>query len=145
MAFLLGSMKAGYRIANPRVDILTKHISILLSAGALLATISAASAQTTGDWVLGNYRGAGYWFAGVIEKVQGDTITVRYDDNERETVNISKVRPYDWKIGTKVECNFKGAGDWYKGKITSLAGEKVGIAYDDGDKETTKTGLCRSK
>lgn len=138
-------MKAGYRIANPRVDILTKHISILLSAGALLATISAASAQTTGDWVLGNYRGAGYWFAGVIEKVQGDTITVRYDDNERETVNISKVRPYDWKIGTKVECNFKGAGDWYKGKITSLAGEKVGIAYDDGDKETTKTGLCRSK
>lgn len=145
MAFLLGSMGAGYRIANPRVDILTKHISILLSAGALLATISAASAQTTGDWVLGNYRGAGYWFAGVIEKVQGDTITVRYDDNERETVNISKVRPYDWKIGTKVECNFKGAGDWYKGKITSLAGEKVGIAYDDGDKETTKTGLCRSK
>ncbi|WP_246591562.1 tudor domain-containing protein [Aminobacter anthyllidis] len=111
----------------------------------MLATAGMASAQTTGDWVLGNYKGSGYWFAGVIEKVQGDTITVRYDDNERETTNLSKVRPYDWMIGTKVECNFKGAGEWYKGTITSLAGEKVTIAYDDGDKETTKTGRCRTK
>lgn len=123
-----------------------KHISVLLAAGAIFATtLGTASAQTTGDWVLGNYKGSGYWFAGVIEKVQGDKITVRYDDNERETTSLSKVRPYDWKIGTKVECNFKGAGEWYKGTIASLAGEKVGIAYDDGDKETTKTGRCRTK
>ncbi|AWC22067.1 MULTISPECIES: tudor domain-containing protein [Aminobacter] len=122
-----------------------RYVSVLLAAGAILATIGTAGAQTAGDWVLGNYKGSGYWFAGVIEKVQGDTITVRYDDNERETTSLSKVRPYDWMIGTKVECNFKGAGEWYKGTITSLAGEKVGIAYDDGDKETTKTGRCRTK
>ncbi|GAA2857338.1 ribosome maturation factor RimP [Aminobacter niigataensis] len=122
-----------------------RYVSVLLAAGAILATVGTADAQTAGDWVLGNYKGSGYWFAGVIEKVQGDTITVRYDDNERETTNLSKVRPYDWMIGTKVECNFKGAGEWYKGTITSLAGEKVGIAYDDGDKETTKTGRCRTK
>lgn len=122
-----------------------RYVSVLLAAGAILATVGTASAQTAGDWVLGNYKGSGYWFAGVIEKVQGDTITVRYDDNERETTSLSKVRPYDWMIGTKVECNFKGAGEWYKGTITSLAGEKVGIAYDDGDKETTKTGRCRTK
>lgn len=122
-----------------------RYVSVLLAAGAILATVGTAGAQTAGDWVLGNYKGSGYWFAGVIEKVQGDTITVRYDDNERETTNLSKVRPYDWMIGTKVECNFKGAGEWYKGTITSLAGEKVGIAYDDGDKETTKTGRCRTK
>lgn len=122
-----------------------KRISILLSAGAILATVGSANALTAGDWVLGNYKGSGYWFAGVIEKVQRDNITIRYDDNERETTNVSRVRPYDWKIGTRVECNFKGAGDWYAGKIASLAGEKIGIAYDDGDKETTKTGLCRSR
>ncbi|WP_406872762.1 tudor domain-containing protein [Aminobacter sp. P9b] len=122
-----------------------RYVSVLLAAGAILATVGTAGAQTAGDWVLGNYKGSGYWFAGVIEKVQGDTITVRYDDNERETTSLSKVRPYDWMIGTKVECNFKGAGEWYKGTITSLAGEKVGIAYDDGDKETTKTGRCRTK
>ncbi len=119
--------------------------SMLLAAGVLLSTAYGAGAQTVGDWVLGNYKNAGYWFPGVIEKLQGDKITVRYDDGDRESVSISAVRPYDWKIGTKVECNYKGAGDWYRGTILSLAGEKIGIAYDDGDKETTKTGRCRTK
>lgn len=119
--------------------------SMLLAAGVLLSTAYGAGAQTVGDWVLGNYKNAGYWFPGVIEKLQGDKITVRYDDGDRESVSISAVRPYDWKIGTKVECNYKGAGDWYRGMISSLAGEKIGIAYDDGDKETTKTGRCRTK
>lgn len=122
-----------------------KSTSILLAAGMVLAGIGGASAQTAGDWVLGNYKNAGYWFPGVIEKLQGGNITVRYDDGDRETVKLSAVRPYDWRIGTRVECNFKGQGSWYAGKIASLAGEKIGIAYDDGDKETTKTGRCRSK
>lgn len=122
-----------------------RNKSILLAAGILGFTLGGASAQTAGDWVLGNYKNAGYWFPGVIDKIQGDTITVRYDDGDREVVNIKKVRPYDWAIGKKVECNYQGKGDWYAGKISSLAGEKIGIAYDDGDKETTKTGRCRSK
>jgi hypothetical protein len=122
-----------------------KSTSILLAATVFLATIGGASAQTAGDWVLGNYKNAGYWFPGVIEKLQGDNITVRYDDGDRETVKIKAVRPYNWTIGTKVECNYKGAGSWYAGTISSLAGEKIGIAYDDGDKETTKTGRCRTK
>lgn len=106
---------------------------------------SSVSAQTKGDWVLGNYKGAGYWFPGVIDSVSGGQVTIRYDDGDRETVAINKVRPYDWMIGTRVECNYKGAGQWYAGKISSLAGEKIGIAYDDGDKETTKTGRCRTQ
>lgn len=106
---------------------------------------SVASAQTKGDWVLGNYKGAGYWFPGVIDSASGEKVTIRYDDGDKETVSLSEVRPYNWVIGMKVECNYKGAGDWYAGKITSLGGEKIGIAYDDGDKETTRTGRCRSR
>jgi len=124
---------------------LIKVSSILLAAGVLISTIGGASAQTAGDWVLGNYKNAGYWFPGIIEKLKDGKVTVRYDDGDRETVLVDKVRPYNWAIGTKVECNYKGAGQWYAGKISSLAGEKIGIAYDDGDKETTKTGRCRSK
>ncbi|CAK02999.1 hypothetical protein pRL110057 (plasmid) [Rhizobium johnstonii 3841] len=75
----------------------------------------------------------------------GRSRSIRYDDGDKETVSLSDVRPYDWVIGMKVECNYKGAGDWYAGKITSLGGEKIGIAYDDGDKETTRTGRCRSR
>jgi Agenet domain len=116
-----------------------------LAAAMMLGTAACASAQTVGDWVLGNYGNGGYWYPGVIEKLQGGKITIRYDDGDREAVAITAVRPYDWAIGRKVECNFKNAGTWYPGKIASLAGERIGIAYDDGDKETTKTGRCRSK
>lgn len=122
-----------------------KITSILLATGVLASTIAGANAQTAGDWVLGNYKNAGYWFPGVIETLKDGKITIRYDDGDKETVSVNKVRPYNWAIGTKVECNYKGAGKWYGGKISSLAGEKIGIAYDDGDKETTKTGRCRSQ
>lgn len=120
-------------------------IRILLAASILAGGVASADAQTVGDWVLGNYKGAGYWFPGVVEKAAGGKITVRYDDGERETLGTKAVRPYDWMIGMKVECNYKGAGDWYPGKITALAGEKIGIAYDDGDKESTRTGRCRTQ
>ena len=114
-------------------------------AFAMLALGSVpASAQTVGDWVLANYRGAGYWYPGVVEKIGGGSVSVRYDDGERETVSRGAVRPYDWMIGMSVECNFKGQGEWYPGTISSLAGEQIGIAYDDGDTEKTKTGRCRS-
>ncbi|OBZ92027.1 hypothetical protein ADU59_28985 [Pararhizobium polonicum] len=116
-----------------------------MTAGIIALSGAAANAQTAGDWVLGNYKGAGYWFPGIAEKVQGGKVTIRYDDGDRETVGLNAVRPYDWMIGTKVECNYKNAGNWYAGTIASLAGEKIGIAYDDGDKETTKTGRCRTR
>ncbi|MEB2845534.1 hypothetical protein GAO09_22650 [Rhizobiales bacterium RZME27] len=115
-----------------------------LAAAFLVAGAFTASAQTTGDWVLGNYKGAGYWFPGIIDKIADGKVTIRYDDGDKETVAMGNVRPYNWAIGTKVECNFKGKGDWYSGTISSLAGEKIGINYDDGDKETTRTGRCRS-
>lgn len=60
-------------------------------------------------------------------------------------MSLSNVRPYAWAIGTRVECNFQGGGKWFPGVIASLAGESLGVNYDDGDKEKTKTGRCRSK
>ena len=121
-----------------------RNAFILLAAIIALGS-SSAYAQTVGDWVLGNYQKSGYWFAGIAESINGGKVTIRYDDGERETVSLRDVRPYDWMIGSRVECNFKMAGEWYPGTIASLAGEKVGINYDDGDKETTTTGLCRSR
>ncbi len=121
-----------------------KFRSALIATAMMSLCAGAAHAQTAGDWVLGNYKNAGYWFPGILEKVGDGKVTIRYDDGERETVSNSNVRPYDWAIGKKVECNYKNQGSWYAGTITSLAGERIGIAYDDGDKETTKTGRCRS-
>jgi hypothetical protein len=133
-----------FREAPSQGNHVYKFASIVLAAVLGLAASGGVSAQTQGDWVLGDYKGSGYWFPGIAEKIEGGKITIVYDDGERETVNKSNIRPYDWMIGMKVQCNFKGQGDWYDGTIASLAGENIGIAYDDGDKETTKTGRCRS-
>ena len=122
-----------------------KFTSTILAAAILAAASVGAFAQTQGDWVLGNYKGAGYWYPGIAEKIQGGRVTIVYDDGDRDTVNVSKVRPYDWMIGMQVECNWKGGGVWYPGTIASLAGEKIGITYDDGDKENTATGRCRTQ
>jgi hypothetical protein len=116
-----------------------------LIAMSLVAGVSSAQAQSKGDWVLAQYKGGNYWYPGVIQAVAGGNITVAYDDGDRETLSVSAVRPYTWAIGGRVECNFKGAGKWYPGKIASLGGETIGINYDDGDRETTKTGRCRSQ
>jgi len=112
--------------------------------GFLAAGIGGAQAQTAGDWVLAKWKNGAHWFPGVIQSVSGDKLVIAYDDGDRETLYVSSVRPYDWKIGSKVECNFKNAGKWYPGRITALSGASVSIAYDDGDKENTKTGRCRS-
>ena len=124
---------------------MTKNRAILLAAATMALGGGSAAAQTPGDWVLGNYQRSGYWFPGVVESTREGAVTIRYDDGDREIVGLQDVRPYNWMIGTRVECNYKGAGRWYSGTIASLAGERIGIAYDDGDKEMTRTGRCRSK
>lgn len=115
-----------------------------ISAGFLAAGITGAAAQTTGDWVLARWKGGAHWYPGVVQSVSSGRVLVAYDDGDRETIDLDKVRPYNWVIGGKVECNFKNSGSWYPGVISSLGGEKISISYDDGDKETTKTGRCRS-
>jgi hypothetical protein len=145
---------SSYRLTCPGVksdagivgrNILFRNISIRLVVAAIAMGCGSAGAQTAGDWVLGNYRNAGYWFPGIAEKVQDGKVTIRYDDGDRETVQLKNVRPYNWAIGMKVECNYKNAGEWYPGTIASLGGDRIGINYDDGDKEKTRTGRCRSR
>lgn len=119
--------------------------ALAFAGAAWLLAAGTACAQTPGDWVLARYRGGPYWFPGVLQSVSGGIAAVNYDDGDRETMPLALVRPYNWTIGTKVECNFRGAGKWYSGVIASLAGSDIGINYDDGDRERTKTGRCRSR
>ena len=116
--------------------------AILLIA---LCAIPSAHAQTPGDWALARYKGGPDYYPGIVQSVSGNSITIAYDDGDRETMAIALTRPYDWRIGTRVECNFKGAGRWYPGVIASLSGPDIGISYDDGDKERTKTRRCPSR
>jgi len=118
-----------------------------LLATLVLLVATGASAQQRGDWVLARWKGDQYWFPGVVESRAGENITIAYDDGTRETLPVKLVRPYDWSVGSRVACQWKGGTDWYAGKITAMSsdGVTIDVAYDDGDREQTRTGACRSQ
>jgi hypothetical protein len=113
----------------------------------LLVLSGNVYAQQRGDWVLARWQSGPYWFPGVIEKVSGQRMTILYDDGTRETLPLNLVRPYDWRRGTRVDCLWAGGSDWYPGRIDKIHSDGVtlDIAYDDGGRERTRTGACRSK
>ena len=115
--------------------------------GILLAIPATAFAQNPGDWVLGNWKGGGYWFPGVVQSRDGNKVTIVYDDGTRESTSLKRVRAYSWKRGTRIECRWSGGTAWYGGQITSISedGTKLDIKYDDGVKERISTGGCRSE
>jgi hypothetical protein len=49
----------------------------------------------------------------------------------------------DYSIGDSVECNWKGRGKFYSGRIMSKEGARLFIHYNDGDKEHTTSSMCR--
>ena len=111
----------------------------------LLSLSTPSIAYDRGDWVLGKYKNGPFWYPGVVESDRGKGVTVTYDDGDRETLSASLVKDYDWQVGSVVECRWKSGDKWYRGRITALSGDRLSIAYDDGDREKTKTGLCRSR
>lgn len=119
--------------------------SMLLGVVMLLASGLPSLAQQPGAWVLMQYRGGPYWFPGVVTAVGRGVVTVRYDDGEVETRPANQVKPYDWRVGSPVECNWNNSGKWYSGRIAAANGGRLQINYDDGDRETTTTGRCRSR
>ncbi len=48
-----------------------------------------------------------------------------------------------FSVGSRVSCNWKSGGIYYKGKITRKSGNSIHVAYDDGDKENTVVSKCR--
>ncbi|HVQ10048.1 MAG TPA: agenet domain-containing protein [Allosphingosinicella sp.] len=116
-------------------------------AVALAMTIGAgATAQTQGDWVLGQWRGGSDWYPGVVTARTGNQVTIRYDDGTSETRPVNQVRPYNWRVGSRVVCRFTD-GSWYDATITGMAadGLTISVRYADGDTQTTNTGRCRSE
>jgi hypothetical protein len=118
-----------------------------LFCGILLSLAMSASALAfeAGDWVLGRWDNGEYWYPGVVQSSTRGSVVILYDDGDRATEPASRVKPYDWRVGTPVECDWEGRGEWYSGVIARLDGSNLRINYDDGDTEQTTTGRCRSE
>lgn len=115
-------------------------------AAILLVTASSvAAAQQPGDWVLSRWRGSTQYFPGVIQSRHGDVVNVRFDDGTISPIPVAQVRPYNWRVGTAVECRWTD-GRWYAAIITAMGEDAVtlDVTYEDGERQRTTTGNCRS-
>ena len=118
----------------------------ICAALASLTVSTAATAQQPGTWVLGQWQGGSNWYPGVVTARAGNQVTIRYDDGTSETRPANQVRPYDWRVGSRVVCRYTD-GNWYDAVITGMApdGLTISVRYADGDTQITNTGRCRSE
>lgn len=100
-----------------------------------------------GDWVLARWKDGPYWFPGVVQQHRAGNVTVHYDDGTIETLPESRVKRYDWAVGSRIQCVWASDGGWYAASITNMGndGTTLMIRYEDGTVERTKTGQCRSQ
>jgi len=103
----------------------------------------SAGWASVGARVLGQWHD-GLWYPATVRSVSGNELQLAFDDGDRRTASPSQVRPVEWNVGTRVQCNWKGRGRYYHGTIGRKDGDQVFINYDDGDKELTTIGRCRS-
>jgi len=98
-----------------------------------------------GQRIMGNYRGDGRWFAGVITaKNSRCSYNIRYSDGDTDT-NMhpifiraaSTTTRCTIRTGASVTGNWRGLGRWYPGRVTGCSSRTgYSIAYSDGSRET---------
>lgn len=91
--------------------------------------------------------GGSLWFPGVVHSVGEDSVAIQYDDGTREIRPASQVKPYDWRIGARVDTIWSGDGRWYEATIVAMddEGSALTVRFEDGVVEETVTGRCRSQ
>lgn len=107
----------------------------------LIVILSAAALAQSSEKVLARWSDG--WYVGTIIQKIGDRYKVIFDDGDEAVVPQAGIRPIDWSAGTRLQCNFKGGGRYFWGRIVQKSGSRVVIDYDDGDKEATVIGRCR--
>jgi hypothetical protein len=109
----------------------------------LIFAATALWAWSAGDRCLGQWSD-GYWYPATIVSAEDGVYNVAFDDGDTSSLSDSQVKAIDWRVGTAIECNWKGGGSYYPGRITKKSGDSIHISYDDGDEEDTTIGKCRS-
>ena len=120
----------------------------ILVAMALLACSSAAVAQSyaKGQWVLARANdGSTHYYPGVVVAASATSVTIKYDDGTTETRPASQVRPYDWRVGSRLTCIWAPDGKPYPAIITRMGADGVSLTVrylDDNSSAQVATGQC---
>ncbi len=95
-----------------------------------------------GDRILGQWEPE-WFYPGVIVAEAGGQFEVQFDDGGRANLAPDQVRPINLQVGTRVQGRWQGGKQYYAGRITSITGHALHVAYDDGDREGTSASLLR--
>lgn len=104
----------------------------------------ARNAVSVGKRVLDQW-GDGLWYPASILGQVGNLFNVAFDDGDKADLPEARIRPLNWVVGSRVQCNWKSGGYYYSGTITTSKGLAVHISYDDGGQEDTSISKCRSR
>jgi hypothetical protein len=94
--------------------------------------------------VFGRWASDGYLYPGAIKDIKDGKYLVHFDDSDEAWLESGEVVNYAPTWDDHVEANWLGKGTYYPGKVTRRKGEKVHIAYDDGDDEDTTISALRA-
>lgn len=98
----------------------------------LVAAPSAARAVEVGDTVLAYWPPANAYFIGTAVEKTERGYRIVFDDGDRATVPLDKIRKYNIKVGTPVIALWTN-GRRYRGKVAKVVGHAFYIHYADGD------------
>lgn len=130
---------------NPSFARLLSAAAASISVGvSVFLLVNPVNAQKAGDRVLGQWSD-GLWYPARIQSVDGSRIRLSFDDGDLGTVAPDQIRPINWGVGSRLECNWKNQGKYYPGAIAQKNGDQIFVNYDDGDREQTVIGRCRSR
>lgn len=104
-----------------------------------------AQAQVAGDRVLAYWEPDGLWYPGEIDYVDRQGFHIIFDDDDEAVVSRHELRPLNWRVGSRIECNWQNGGEYYPGRVTSMRGERIDFLYDDGARERLTVSSCRSR
>lgn len=119
---------------------------IKLAAGlAALVSFPAVAQVAVADWVLAKWNGEPYYYPATVISIKDASAVIRFDDGAQDTQPLAALKPYDWKAGSKLECQ-RTDDSWHAAAITAIDADGVtlDIVSDDGKAERTMTKRCRS-
>jgi len=97
-----------------------------------------------GDRVLAEWPAEIDWlYPGTVVSRDGENYEILFDDGDRAKLTVEQMRPLAIEVGVRVYGNWRSGGQYYPGRVSTVAGEAISIEYDDGDKETTTVRMVR--
>lgn len=122
------------------MTLLAQSLFLVLLAGAGVEV----EAHQRGDRVLAKWPADGLWYPARVQSVDADGLKIAFDDGDLLTLSERDLRAIDWRVGTRVSCNWQNKGRYFGAKIAAIKGEAIEIAYDDGDREQATISRCRA-